>query len=99
VMAAPDALLAAESVPHAAPLQPVPDNAQVTPLFCESFATVAAKVVAVPTATLALVCDKITVMLGAVVTVIAAAPVFVPSATEVAVNATLAGLGTPAGAV
>ncbi|OLE50765.1 MAG: hypothetical protein AUG51_26425 [Acidobacteria bacterium 13_1_20CM_3_53_8] len=37
MIAAAEALELAESVPHAAPLQPAPERAQVTPLFCESF--------------------------------------------------------------
>lgn len=37
----PDALLAAERVPHVAPLQLAPDRAQVTPLPALSFVTVA----------------------------------------------------------
>jgi hypothetical protein len=41
VTAVPDALLAAERVPHVAPLQPAPDSAQVTPLAALSFVTVA----------------------------------------------------------
>ena len=43
VMAAPEALETEESVPHAAPLQPVPDNDQVTPFACGSLATLAVK--------------------------------------------------------
>jgi hypothetical protein len=43
VIEAPDALLAADSVPHAAPLHPAPDSPQVIPLFALSFITVAAK--------------------------------------------------------
>ena len=43
VMGVPDALEVAESEPQAAPVQPAPDRAQVTPLFCESFCTVAVK--------------------------------------------------------
>jgi hypothetical protein len=39
----PDALEVVESVPHVAPLQPVPETFQVTPLLCESFATVAVR--------------------------------------------------------
>jgi hypothetical protein len=53
VMATPDALDAADSVPQAAPLHPVPDSAQPTPLFAESFATVAVNCCVVPTCTLA----------------------------------------------
>ena len=41
VMAAPDALLAADRVPQVAPLQPAPERAQLTPLPAESPWTVA----------------------------------------------------------
>jgi hypothetical protein len=44
VMAAPDALDIADTVPQALPLQPVLESAQLTPLFCESFCTVAVNV-------------------------------------------------------
>jgi len=99
VIAAPDALLAAESVPHVAPLQPAPASAHATPWFPESFATVAVKLERPFTITLAAVCDKFTVIAGGVATiVIAAVPIFVPSATEVAVTVTLAGFGTAPGA-
>ncbi len=37
VIAAPEALAAADNVPHDAPLQPAPLKDHVTPLFCESF--------------------------------------------------------------
>jgi hypothetical protein len=37
----PEALEAADSVPHVAPLQPAPVSAHVTPLFCVSLLTVA----------------------------------------------------------
>jgi hypothetical protein len=37
VMDAPDALDLAESVPHRAPEQPVPESVHVTPLLCGSF--------------------------------------------------------------
>jgi|SRR5580704_11749042 hypothetical protein len=40
-MAVPDALVAAERVPHVVPLQPAPDRVQVTPLPALSFVTVA----------------------------------------------------------
>jgi hypothetical protein len=76
------------------------DNDQLTPLFCESFATVAVRLSVPPAATLAVVSESVTAMAGgAAVTVIDIAEVFVPSVTEVAVNVTLAGLGTLAGAV
>jgi hypothetical protein len=41
VIAIPEGLVDAESVPHLVPVHPAPDNAHVTPLFCVSFATVA----------------------------------------------------------
>ena len=37
VIGVPDALVAAESVPQVAAVQPAPVNVQVTPLLCESF--------------------------------------------------------------
>jgi hypothetical protein len=43
VIGAPEALELAESAPHAAALQPAPESDQVTPLFAESFCTVAMK--------------------------------------------------------
>ena len=99
MIAAPEALVFAESVPQAAPLQPEPDRVQVTPLFCESFCTVAVKVCDWPVCTDALVGDTPTLMAGAAVIVIAAAALFVVSATDVAVMVTVAGLGAAAGAV
>src|ERR1700676_4144973 len=51
VIAAPDALLPAEIVPHAAPVQPAPESAQATPLFEVSFITVAMKFACCPTCT------------------------------------------------
>jgi hypothetical protein len=51
VIAAPDALLLADSVPQAAALQPVPDSAQVTPLFALSLATVAVNACVSPVCT------------------------------------------------
>jgi hypothetical protein len=92
-------VVVADSVPHGAPLQP-PDNAQVTPLVALSFATVAVKFALVPTGTLAVVCDRVTLIgAAAAVTVIVADETFVPSATDVAVSVTLGGLGTLVGAV
>jgi hypothetical protein len=101
VIAAPEALLAAESVPQAAPLHPDPLKVHDTPLFCASFTTVAVNVcVPLPLRTLAVVGATVTLMAaGAGVTVIAATADFVPSAADVAVKATAAGDGTLAGAV
>ena len=96
-MATPEALEAAENVPQAAPLHPAPASVQVTPLFCASLETVAVKFCGWPTCTLAVVGATETDT-GAV-TVIAAAAVLLPSATEVAVIVTAAGAGALAGAV
>ena len=106
--ATPEALLAAETVPHVAAVHPVPDSAQLTPSFALSFATVAVNACICPVCTDAVVGATVTDIAGAgggvgvdgaAVIVITAPAVLVPSATEVAVSATLAGLGTAAGAV
>jgi hypothetical protein len=97
VTATPDALVAADSVPHAAPVHPVPLSVQLTPLFCPSFETVAVNICVNPACTPALVGATLTEIAG--VTVIAAAPDLVPSLTDVAVNVTSAGRGALAGAV
>jgi hypothetical protein len=96
----PDALEELDSVPHVAPLQPLPDRAQVTPLFCESFCTVPVNRCEAPLCTLALVGVTVTtISAGAAVTVIVAVADFVVSATDVAVKVTVAGEGTLDGAV
>ena len=88
-----------ESVPHALPLQPEPDNVQFTPLFCVSFCTVAAKFCDCPVCTDALAGDTLTLTGGGgAVTVIVALELLLVSPTDVAVSVTLAGLGTVAGA-
>jgi len=97
VIATPEALELAETVPHAAPLQPAPLKAQVTPFVCESFETFAVKLCSCPVCTEVMFGTTLTPT-GAV-TVIVAVPVLVPSATEVAVKVTVAGLGTLTGAV
>ena len=97
VIATPDALELAESVPQVLPLHPVPLSVQFTPLFCESFVTVAVKLCVFVTFTLADVGAMATEIAGS--TVIVAEKLFVPSATEVAVMLTAAGEGTAAGAV
>jgi hypothetical protein len=100
VTGAPEALPAADNLPHEPPLQPAPDNDQLTPLFCESLATVAAKFCVPLTETVVDVGDSVTMITGpAGVTVIVAAADFVPSATDVAVSVTFAGVGTVPGAV
>src|SRR5260221_370848 len=96
-MAAPEALLAADKVPHVAPLQPVPVSVHVTPLFCVSFVTVAVKFWVLLTLTVAAVGARATAT--AAVTVMDAFDVFVVSPTDVAFRVTAAGLGTLAGAL
>jgi hypothetical protein len=97
VIAAPEAPVVVESVPHVAPLQPAPESVQLTPLFCVSLVTVAVKLRPCPAATVAVVGARLTPT--AAVTVIVAEPTFVPSVTLFAVSVTVAGLGTAAGAV
>ena len=100
VTAAPDALELADSVPQAAPLQPVPDKAQFTPLFCVSFCTVAVKFWRPPVGTLTGVGDTLTTIApGVAVIVMMAAADLVPSERDVAVRDTVAGVGTFAGAL
>jgi hypothetical protein len=99
-MAAPEALEGADSVPHVAPLQPAPDNVQLTPLFCASLCTVALILCVVPVCTDTAVGFTVTVIpAAAAVMVIVVAALLVVSATEVAVAVTAAGEGTVAGAV
>jgi hypothetical protein len=100
VTGAPDAVLAAESVPHVAALQPDPDNVQFTPLFPASFATIAVNIIVLPMGTVVVLGERVTeTPTAAAVMVIVAAAVFVPSATEIAVSVTKGGVGTVAGAV
>jgi hypothetical protein len=101
VTLAPDKLVAGETVPQVLAVQAAPDSAQLTPLFWLSFVTVALKVVVPLTRTVAVVWERVTAIgeAGAAVIVIVAVADFVPSATEVALSVTFAGLGTTAGAV
>lgn len=100
VTATPEALEAGATVPHVAPLQPTPERDHVTPLPAVSLATVAVNACAAPARTLAVASDRVTPTgADAAATVMVAAVVLVASATEVAVNVTVAGLGTLAGAV
>ena len=88
------------NVPQVAPAQPVPKRDHVTPLFCESFCTVALKFAVVETCTESDVgLTPTEIGSGTAVTVIVADADFVPSATDVAFSATVAGAGTNAGAV
>lgn len=99
MIAAPEALEAADNVPQAAPVQP--DNVQVTPLFCVSFCTVATKECVWPVCTETAVGFTVTTMAAGVAEVIVRVVTadFVASAIEVAVRVTVAGAGTVAGAV
>ncbi|HLK05300.1 MAG TPA: hypothetical protein VKT53_12740 [Candidatus Acidoferrum sp.] len=97
VIATPEALEFVDNVPQVTPLHPVPESAQVTPLFCKSFVTVAVKVCVSPTVTLGVDGATLTPIAGT--TVIVEEKLRVPSATEVALMATVAGAGTAAGAV
>jgi hypothetical protein len=87
------------SVPQEVPLQPAPERDQLTPLFCESFWTVAVKFCVPPLTTLAVVGETATEIVAAVVKLIVATAFFVVSRLDVAVSVTLAGLGSEAGAV
>jgi hypothetical protein len=93
----PDAVEAGETEPQAAPVQPVPDNVQVTLGVVEgSFVTVGVMVVELPAFTVAVVGATATVIAG---TVMVAVPVLVLSAMEVAVRVTAKLLATGPGAV
>jgi|SRR5712692_1703386 len=86
--------------PQAAPEHPAPETDQVTPLFCESFCTVALKLAAVDTWTEVDAGLTETEMgRGEAVTVTLAEAVFVESAFEMADTLNVAGVGTEAGAV
>jgi len=63
---ATDALEVADSVPHVAPLQPVPESFQLTPLFELSLVTVAVNVFPCPTCTDAVVGDTLTAIAAGV---------------------------------
>jgi hypothetical protein len=99
VIAAPEALDALESVPQVAPEHPAPVSVHVTPLFNGSFCTVALRLC------VWLVCTDTAVGFtpiptgGGGTTVIVATALLLPSATDSAVAVTVAGEGTPAGAV
>jgi len=98
-MPAPDALELADSVPHVAPEHPPPVRAQVTPLFCRSFVTVAETLRVCPICTEAVTGLTAIVTGGAAVIVTVTAVVLVLSATDCAVAVTVAGAGTAVGAV
>jgi hypothetical protein len=66
----PEALLVADSVPHVAPVHPIPETVQFTPAFFESFATVAVSDICKP------VCTDM--LAGVTVTCIAGGGVFPP---------------------
>ena len=88
------------SVPQAAPVQPVPDSDQVTPLFCVSFCNCAVNGAVNETWTEAEGgVSAMVIGTVAAVTVMIAETDFVVSAMEVAFSAMVAGVGTVAGAV
>jgi len=105
VMATPEALEVAESVPQGFPvlLQSVPESDQVTPAFAGSFWIVAVKEIVeltcvVAGAGLGVIATEMGG--GGVMMVIVAVPDFVVSALEVAVSVTvLLGAGCASGAV
>src|SRR6202020_425690 len=80
-----------ETVPHAAPEQPVPLTAQVTAVFVV-FTTVAVNCCVLPATIWAVVGEMLTAMGGRMV--IVAEPDFSGFATDVAVTVTTAGFGT-----
>jgi hypothetical protein len=100
VIAVPEALDVVDSVPQVAPEQPAPVNAHVTPLFWESFATVAVKVVVFVVCTEAVVLFRVTAIAAAVALIFTCADaLLLLCAWETAVTVTVAGEGTVAGAV
>ncbi len=92
-------LLVLLNVPQAAPLHPVPERLQVTPLLLESFVKVAVNCCVAFTATLAAVGETETVIAAESVMETVAAENFEESATAVAMMVTVDGLGKVAGAV
>ena len=97
--ATPEALVAGATVPHALPVQLVPDSIQFTPLFAESFCSVAANVCVPPVTTLAIDGATTREIAEPAVSVIVAFADLLESSTEVAVSVTVGGFGTAAGAV
>jgi hypothetical protein len=92
-MAAPEPLEFAESDPQVLAAHPEPESVQLTPLFCESFCTVAVKLfVPAPAWMEAEFGETVTTMAAEPVSVIVATTDFVLSATEVAVSMTVAGV-------
>jgi hypothetical protein len=93
----PDAVDVGDITPHVAPEQPPPVNVQL--IVCVSFISVPTKVCVPFTVTLELVGETDTPITTAAVTVIVVVADFVGSVIDVAVKVTVAGLGTPEGAV
>jgi len=99
VMATPEVLEVADIIPQAAPLHPAPASAQLTPLFCESFCSVAVKFCVRPVCTDAEPGLTTTEIAGGATMVTCAVAVFELSACAITVMVTVAGFGTLAGAV
>ena len=94
-----EVVVALVSVPHVAPLHPVPESDQVTPLAPVSFVKVAVKFcLPIPACTLEEVGESVIEITGTVVTVTVAVSDFVLSAAEIALTVT-APVGIVAGAV
>jgi hypothetical protein len=91
-----------ETEPQVVAVQAAParDSVQFTPLFCESFCSVAAKVCVAFTCTFGVVGEPVTAIAGgggAIVNM--TLDDLVPSETEVAVRVTVGGVGGVVGAV
>ena len=100
MVAAPDALMVADSVPQAVPVHPAPDSVHVTPLFCASFCTVAVTFCVLPGCRETVVGDNVTEMAGVVEVIVTCATSKTAGlATATAATVTVAGDGTAAGAV
>lgn len=96
-MGIPEALEALERVPHALPLQPVPESVQLNPLFCGSFWTTAVNVCVCCSCTVEVLGE--TLMPTGATTLIPAAEDLLGSAIEVAIRLTAGDDGACEGAV
>jgi len=101
VTATPERLDAGDTVPQVEPPHAdPPSSVHVTPLFCESFCSVAIKFcVTPPVGTLTVIGEIDIIIAGVAVIVMPAVVDLVVSAREVAVRITIAGEGTVEGAV
>ena len=95
----PDPLAFVDSPPHPVSWHAEPKSAQVTPLFCGSFCTVAMNCCVVLMGTLGAGGETVTTRTGVVLTVMFASSDLLMSATDVAVSVTAIGDGAEVGAV